>query len=250
MLLVAVWWSALAALLTAGADTWWSVGLVAVLGMSVVAVLACSVVSNLRTIIAARRPDRPIRFAVAGGVFAVPVRRVPSLAAVADLVLSIGLLGVVLLLRQSGADRSVPTALVAGGVTFIGSLAMAAACMALLSWPGLAPELTPQGVRHRAGRLLREVPWSALAPSGPRRPGPGDDWLVLLVARPELVVTQGWLPSLDSASRVYLPLGLDIHPWLLADAINWYAEHPEHRPAIGTQAEHDRLLTVLAAPST
>jgi hypothetical protein len=35
------------------------------------------------------------------------------------------------------------------------------------------------------------------------------------------------------------------HPWLPADAIRWYAEHPEHRAGIGTQEEHDRLISTV-----
>lgn len=248
-LFAAVCWGALAALLAAGTDTWWGTGLVALLAVSVIAVLAGSVIGNLRTILAARRLDRPARFAVTDGVFAVPVRRTPGLAAVADLILTIGLLGGILILLTEGmTDRSAPAALVTGGLVMIGALTLSAVCMAVLSWPGLALELTPEGVRHRAGYLSGEVPWAALA-QGPQRPAPGDDWLALLVARPELVVRRGWALGLDSATRVFLPLGLDTHPWLLADAIRWYVEHPEHRAAIGTQAEHDRLLAALAAPS-
>jgi hypothetical protein len=32
-----------------------------------------------------------------------------------------------------------------------------------------------------------------------------------------------------------------VHPWLAADAIRWYAEHPADREAIGTTREHERL---------
>jgi hypothetical protein len=36
-----------------------------------------------------------------------------------------------------------------------------------------------------------------------------------------------------------------VDPRLLAAAIRYYVEHPEHRPAIGTQAEYDRLMAEL-----
>jgi hypothetical protein len=35
---------------------------------------------------------------------------------------------------------------------------------------------------------------------------------------------------------------------LLAWAIRWYAEHPEHRAGIGTPVEHDRLVAALPPP--
>jgi len=48
-----------------------------------------------------------------------------------------------------------------------------------------------------------------------------------------------------SLDRPGLPVHLNVHPWFLADAIRWYANHPEHRAAIGTDAEHDRLVGAL-----
>jgi hypothetical protein len=50
--------------------------------------------------------------------------------------------------------------------------------------------------------------------------------------------------------RPHVPLAVDIHPWFLGDAIRRYADHPEHRAAIGTREEHERLTAALtgAAP--
>lgn len=42
-------------------------------------------------------------------------------------------------------------------------------------------------------------------------------------------------------------LQLEIDPAFLAEAIRWYAEHPEHRAAIGTPAELDRLVAAVTA---
>jgi hypothetical protein len=50
-----------------------------------------------------------------------------------------------------------------------------------------------------------------------------------------------------------LGLQMWIHLVFLADATRWYADHPEHCAAIGTQAEHDRLvgaLTYTRQPAT
>jgi hypothetical protein len=108
-------------------------------------------------------------------------------------------------------------------------------------------ELTAAGIRSRRPFLRLFIPWEALHAGGPHRPE-ASVWsagaLRLSFARPELVECRGW------ASRFFrrnpsLPLALDAHPWLLADTIRWYAEHPEHRAGIGTQEEHDRLIATL-----
>lgn len=44
---------------------------------------------------------------------------------------------------------------------------------------------------------------------------------------------------------MFVSTEVDVNPWFLADAIRWYVEHPENRPAIGTQEEHTRLLAAL-----
>ncbi|NUR26175.1 MAG: hypothetical protein HOV83_10060 [Catenulispora sp.] len=38
-----------------------------------------------------------------------------------------------------------------------------------------------------------------------------------------------------------------VNPWFVSAAIQWYANHPEERPGIGTQEGHDRLRAALEA---
>lgn len=47
--------------------------------------------------------------------------------------------------------------------------------------------------------------------------------------------------------RRLLSIG-NVHPWFIADAIRYYATYPEHRAAIGTQAEYERLVATLNGP--
>lgn len=94
-------------------------------------------------------------------------------------------------------------------------------------------ELRPDGVWLVSLRTTT-VPWTALRPGTPLRPRRHDRDLALTSDRPEL------LPEALQGSSM-IDLGWDVHPWLVADAIRWYVEHPEHRAAIGTSAELDRL---------
>jgi hypothetical protein len=69
--------------------------------------------------------------------------------------------------------------------------------------------------------------------------------LQLIVERPELVVQRGWHVLTGTRQRPILPA--DTHDWLLAGAVAWYAQHPADRAAIGTAAEHARLVAALTA---
>ncbi|MCP2322094.1 hypothetical protein HDA40_000601 [Hamadaea flava] len=126
-------------------------------------------------------------------------------------------------------------------------------CMAILIalilavGPGPVLELRPTGVYWNARVFRRHIPWEALAPGGPDRPRPSDFRLLLIVTRPELVTQRGSRLGSGTAERPFLSLAMDVHPVFLADAIHWYADHPEDCRAIGTQAEHDRLRTALGA---
>lgn len=126
-------------------------------------------------------------------------------------------------------------------------------CMAILIalilavGPGPVLELRPTGVYWNARIFRRHIPWEALAPGGPGRPRPSDSRLPLIVTRPELVTQRGPRLGSGTAERPFLSLTMEVQPAFLADAIHWYADHPEDRPAIGTQAEHDRLRTALGA---
>jgi hypothetical protein len=106
-------------------------------------------------------------------------------------------------------------------------------------WSGRpSVELNRDGVRVRAPLGYLAVPWDGLRPGYPLRPNRRAGILSLTVAQPNLARRRG---------INILPLYfLDIHPWFLADAIRYYVAHPEHRAAIGTAEEHDRLRHLLS----
>ena len=139
------------------------------------------------------------------------------------------------------------TGYVIAGVMSLLAAAVVAAAVAItrMAWQGFAVELSPAGVRSRAGWQRRFIPWPALAPGGPLRPPGRAKRLHLVVQRPELVEQRGW--GVMSGPRNYPVLWLDSHGWFLADAIRTYVEHPERRAAIGTSVERDRLVAELTA---
>lgn len=97
-------------------------------------------------------------------------------------------------------------------------------------------ELNRNGVRVLAPFGSLVVPWDGLRPGNPLRPS--SRTFSLTVAQPKLARRRG---------INILPLYfLDIHPSFLADAIRYYVAHPEHRAAIGTAEEHDRLRHLLS----
>jgi hypothetical protein len=65
----------------------------------------------------------------------------------------------------------------------------------------------------------------------------------LAYARPELVRRRGVVPGRR--------LGIDgVHAWFIADVIRHYVDHPQHRAAIGEQAEYQRLWQAVTYSST
>jgi hypothetical protein len=119
--------------------------------------------------------------------------------------------------------------------------------VAFLWFVGSRPflQLTATGLRWDARVFRRNIPWEALAPGGPPRPGPADWKLILATVRPDLVTEAGLHRGTGTRQAPVIPLQLKVHPVFLADAIRWYTEHPEHRAAIGTQAELERLVAAL-----
>lgn len=123
---------------------------------------------------------------------------------------------------------------------FLGLLAAAVMGVYLYGlWSGRpSVELNRDGVRVRAPFGNLDVPWDGLRPGYPLRPSRHTGTLSLTVAQPKLARRRG-------INLVPLHF-LDIHPWFLADAIRYYVAHPEHRAAIGTAEEHDRLRHLLS----
>ncbi|GLI02285.1 hypothetical protein [Phytohabitans aurantiacus] len=130
-------------------------------------------------------------------------------------------------------------------LTILGLAGVAATGLQLTAiwagWPRV--ELTPEGVRVQAPLGVIAVPWQALRPGFPWQPSLRADTLALTIDQPHLVRRRG----LVGTKRAVPTLWLDIHPWVLADAIRYYVAHPEHRAAIGTATEHDRLRQTLHA---
>ncbi|WP_262285839.1 hypothetical protein [Micromonospora sp. MA102] len=109
----------------------------------------------------------------------------------------------------------------------------------VLAWCGFLVHLRPEGLWWRTLAGSVRVPWEALAPGYPQRPALYADTLTLTYARPDLVRRRG---------LVLRPRRLPIKTvdaWFISDAIWYYLAHPEHRAAIGTEAEYRRLLDVL-----
>jgi hypothetical protein len=109
------------------------------------------------------------------------------------------------------------------------------------AWGPFGVRLSPAGVHDRSllGSLF--VPWEAFAPGCPAVPANGNrNGLILYSARPELVRRRGVRVGFPFA-----PTGIDAD--FLAHVIHRYVAGPEHRPAIGTEAELHRLTTRVAA---
>jgi len=187
---------------------------------------------------------RPAAFTVTSGQFRSPVLYSPAVTVMLVLVL-LGLNIAMLLDEFTDPNQTLGVLdwIMLGLVYFTAVVVLP---LAVLAWSmatsGVA--LTPEGVVWRALWYGRTIPWEALSPGGPLRPGSNEVHMRLVFTRPELVRRRG-LRLLDRPDR--LTTQTEVHPWLLADAIRWYVEHPEHRAAIGTEAEHARLVSAVGA---
>lgn len=187
---------------------------------------------------------RPAAFTVSGGRFIARLVFPPDLFAMVMFVL----LGMQIGLMVRNFQDPDPVVQILGWVefgvvVFIGTLTVAFAVL-VWSMATAGVELTPEGVMTRTVWVRRTIPWESLATGGPLRPGPRDARIRLVFDRPELVRRRGFrLPGRGD----WITTQVDMHPWLVADAIRWYVEHPEHRAAIGTEAEHARLIAALGA---
>lgn len=224
------------------ADTIWFVLLLAI----VVSALVLSVLAAWRM----RSQPRPVRFALtAGGFLARPLMPAWPLAAI-ELTIT-GTLGAALpgiwhgLASGPGDHPGAYPSILAFLLPF-GLMCLLTAVVVAVAWRGVGMELTPAGLGWRLPLLYRFVPWTALAPGGPPRPRPGARTLRLVVARPELVVQRGWLRTAGSRREPVVDLRVDTHPWLVADAIRWYVDHPDDRAGIGTAEGHERLIAALS----
>ncbi|MET7376491.1 hypothetical protein [Micromonospora arida] len=114
-----------------------------------------------------------------------------------------------------------------------------AALLVAWAWRGHGVRLHPSGVRQTWALGSLTVPWEALLapqipPAGNRRP-----WLPMRITEPRLVRRYGIPPS-RGALRTDI-----VDANFLAAVIGHYVAHPEHRAAIGSQAEYERLRAAL-----
>ncbi len=107
------------------------------------------------------------------------------------------------------------------------------------AWGGVGVRLRPDGVldRHILGSLF--VPWEALTLDRPAWPADGKDQVLLNYRRPDLVRRRGIGPGARRLS------GANVDRHFLALAVQHYVAHPQRRHAIGTDAEHRRLMEAL-----
>ncbi|MCW6005964.1 hypothetical protein K1W54_15460 [Micromonospora sp. CPCC 205371] len=195
-----------------------------------------------------RRPGRRASApAAAGPPFrAPPARRAVWWPAALLVMVSVNFGTALSFTREPAGDpepEGLLAALDAAIMAILGSAAVVATGLQLTAiwagWPQV--ELTPEAVRVKAPFGYIAVPWQALRPGYPWRPSLRADTLALTIDQPHLIHRRG----LIGASRAVPTFWLDIHPWFLADAIRYYVAHPEHRAAIGTATEHDRLRQTL-----
>ena len=190
----------------------------------------------------ARRADRPAAFRVVEGLgFVAP----PSPAAgyqVTTNVLLFGLLGGMAVRQWTAPPGGDIRAVSAVFGVLISVMAVAGGCATALATVAAlrgrpCVELTPGGVVLRELLGSRTIPWEALRPGQPA--GLMDRWMLgLNVDRRELVTRRGRTSRLFAVSLVQLWVD-----WrFLAAAVWFYVEHPDRRHALGTRAEHDRLL--------
>ncbi|MEV4625807.1 hypothetical protein AB0J90_05895 [Micromonospora sp. NPDC049523] len=108
---------------------------------------------------------------------------------------------------------------------------------------GIRLELRPESLLVVTLLGRQEVPWQAIAVGPLLRPGSWDA-SPIGIGRRDLVRTSGLIKVFPQVS---LPLHqLGVQPAFLTNAIKHYLLHPEHRAAIGTLEEHDRLQRAMA----
>ncbi|WP_158073959.1 hypothetical protein [Micromonospora sp. CB01531] len=107
------------------------------------------------------------------------------------------------------------------------------------AWRGHGAQLSPHGIRQSWVLGSLTVPWEAL-PAAQVRPGADrPSRLRMDFAKPQMVRRRG-VPWSRNALRTD-----NVDARFLAAAIRHYVCHPEHRAAIGSQAEYRRLLAEL-----
>ncbi|GAB3840779.1 PH domain-containing protein [Dactylosporangium cerinum] len=111
---------------------------------------------------------------------------------------------------------------------------LATVALAIIWLPAPSVRLTPTGITVRGAFRSRDLRWEDLVPGGPHPPG---QWTMRLLYR-----TDGRQKRFSL--RTYR---MRVDGTFLATVVRHYAEQPEHRAAIGTQAELERLESAYAS---
>jgi hypothetical protein len=204
------------------------------------AVFAVMIVGTVVGVVTGRGADRrpPAAFVVRGNAFATP-RSGAVVDFVVGLIAFAGLgAGIAVTEIRSGAPVAGPVLALTAGAVVVAAVVVGSGRGL---WRGVGLSLHPDGLRaDKVGGTLT-VPWQALAarqpvPDADARYGP----LRLAYERPNLVTATGRIWQRREMSHEG---GIDAD--FLAGAVQHYVAHPEHRAAIGTVPEHDRLRSVL-----
>ena len=113
-----------------------------------------------------------------------------------------------------------------------------------LVWRDPGVQLRPDGLWQRGALGSLVVPWEASPTVPTLPPDPNARTVRLTYGRPGVVRRHG-LHLYRHRLRTEA-----VDPRLITGAIRFYNAHPEHRPAIGTEGEYDRLMRgLLHSPS-
>ncbi|MET7970872.1 hypothetical protein [Micromonospora sp. NPDC005305] len=124
-------------------------------------------------------------------------------------------------------------------VAFAVSWLVLVALLVVEAWRGHGVQLRPHGIRQSSVLGSLTVPWKALPAARVRPRADRPSVLRMAFAKPLLVRRRG-IPWSRNALRTD-----NVDTGFLATAIRHYVCHPEHRPAIGSEAD-GRLLVELA----
>jgi len=130
-----------------------------------------------------------------------------------------------------------------GWIVVVAMSGLLTVAFAAVGWRGHGIELTPGGIHADRVTGTLVIPWTALSPGQPRPVTPPTRYcLDLILARPEEVSRRG---PIWNRRRITFE---GTQPAFVVAVIRHYAVYPANRAMIGTQAEHRRLVELLAAP--
>ncbi|WP_432978961.1 hypothetical protein [Dactylosporangium sp. CA-233914] len=127
--------------------------------------------------------------------------------------------------------------------SILGAMAVVLAALSIVlvlaAWRDIGVQLRPDGLVDRSPLGTLTVPWDALSTDSLPQSQPTATSLLLTYVRPDLVRRHG-VPF--SRRRIRTDA---VNALFLANAIHYYLVNPQHRQAIGTEAEYDDLRSAL-----